>query len=223
MPPTSRHGVLILPDAILPEAKKRVVRPRHAASLIIFRQSHTGTEMLMGMRGSKHRFMPNILVFPGGRVDRGDHRAPFATPLRADTRALLERKALPQLAQSLALAAARELEEETGLSLAAAPGAAPELDGLHYLCRAVTPPHMHMRFNARFLVVEAERVSGNLAGSGELESLRYIGIDDALAHDLAGITRDVVLNLGEFLRLSTDQRAARTQVPINHRNIWRME
>lgn len=179
--------------------------------------------MLMGMRGSKHRFMPNVLVFPGGRVDRADHGAPFATPLRDDTRALLERNAPPRLAQSLALAAARELEEETGLCLAAQPGAAPELDGLHYLCRAVTPPNMHMRFNARFLVVGADRVRGDLAGSGELESLRYIGIDDALAQNLATITRDVVLNLQEFLRMSADQRTARTQVPINHRNIWRME
>ena len=203
--------------------QKRAVRPRHAASLIIVRQAHAGTEMLMGLRGSKHRFMPNILVFPGGRVDRADHRAPFATPLRADTRALLERNAPPRLAQSLALAAARELEEETGLSLASTPGVAPELDGLHYLCRAVTPPHMHMRFNARFLVVDADRVRGELAGSGELEGLRYIGIDDALAHDLAGITRDVVLNLRAFLAMNADQRTGRTQVPINHRNIWRME
>ena len=80
-----------------------------------------------------------------------------------------------------------------------------------------------MRFNARFLVVDADRVRGELAGSGELEGLRYIGIDDALAHDLAGITRDVVLNLRAFLAMNADQRTGRTQVPINHRNIWRME
>ena len=77
--------------------------------------------------------------------------------------------------------------------------------------------------SGRFLVVEADRVRGDLAGSGELESLRYIGIDDALAQNLATITRDVVLNLRAFLDMSTDQRTARTQVPINHRNIWRME
>ena len=212
-----------MPDANPPEAKKPAVRPRHAASLIIVRQSRAGTELLMGMRGSKHRFMPNILVFPGGRVDRGDHRAPFATPLRDDTRALLERTAPARLAQSLALAAARELEEETGLTLAEAAGAPPALDGLHYLCRAVTPPHMHMRFNARFLVVEADRVRGDLAGSGELEALRYYALDDALAQDLAGITREVLHNLQAFLAMSTDERAARAETPINHRNVWRME
>ena len=203
--------------------KKPAIRPRHAASLIIVRQSRAGVELLMGMRGAKHRFMPNILVFPGGRVDRGDHRAPCATPLRADTRMLLERAAPPRLAQSLALAAARELEEETGLTLAAAPGGPPALDGLSYLCRAVTPPHLHMRFNARFLVVDADRVRGELAGSGELEALRYHGIEDALAQDLAGITREVLHHLQAFLAMSAAARAGRTQTPINHRNVWRME
>ena len=177
----------------------------------------------MGMRGAKHRFMPNRLVFPGGRVDRADHRAPFATPLRADTRTLLERSAPPGLAQSLALAAARELEEETGLTLAAAPGDPPALDGLHYLCRAVTPPYVHMRFNARFLVVAEDRIRGELAGSGELEELRYFAMEEALGLDLAGITREVLLNLRSFLAMSEAEREARTQAPVNRFNIWRME
>lgn len=197
--------------------------PRHAASLIVVRQSRTGTELLMGMRGSKHRFMPNILVFPGGRVDRADHRAPFATPLPAHTHSLLERNAPGRLATSLGIAAARELEEETGYSLSATPGGPVELDGLHYLCRAVTPPHMHMRFNARFLVTDAERISGTLAGSGELEKLAFYTLEDVLAHDLAGITRGVVDNLRAFLAMSAAERLARTLAPINQRDIWRME
>ncbi len=212
-----------MPDTAPLPVRKRAVRPRHAASLIVVRQSRAGLELLMGMRGSRHRFMPNVLVFPGGRVDRDDHRAAYATPLREDTRALLERSAPGQLATSLALAAARELEEETGFSLAASPGAAPELDSLSYLCRAVTPPYMHMRFNARFLVTDAARISGTLAGSGELEKLGFYALDDVLAHDLAGITRGVVQNLLTFLAMSQTERAARTTVPINRRDIWRME
>ena len=209
-----------MPDSTpLPAARQRAVTPRHAASLIIVRQSSAGTAMLMGMRGAKHRFMPNRLVFPGGRVDRADHKAPFATPLPAETRALLERTAPPRLAQGLALAAARELEEETGLSL----GTPPALDGLHYLCRAVTPPNNHMRFNARFLVIEAERVNGTLAGSGELEELRWYGMEEALALDLAGITREVLRNLLVFLAMSVAERQARTEIPINRFNRWRME
>jgi len=204
--------------------KKKPVTPRHAASLIIVRQSRgAGVELLMGVRGSKARFMPNVLVFPGGRVDPDDHKAPFATPLREDTRALLARKATPRLARAIALAAARELEEETGLTLAPAPGAPPALDGLDYLCRAVTPSYVHMRFNARFLVTEAERVTGTLGGSGELEKLRWYAIDDALGHDLAGITRDVLRNLQTYLGMSPEQRRARSETPINQQNRWRME
>ena len=213
-----------MPDAIAPAVKKRAVRPRHAASLIVVRETRNGPEMLMGMRGSRHRFMPNVLVFPGGRVDRDDHRAPFATPLREETRALLERTAPPRLAQSLALAAARELEEETGLHLASQPGGLPELDGLHYLCRAVTPPSQHMRFNARFLVVEAERITGTLAGSGELESLAYYAMHEVLrSQSLAGITRGVLENLQRFLAMDPATRDNRATVPINQRDIWRME
>ncbi len=213
-----------MPDSIAPSvAKQRAVQPRHAASLIVVRETRKGLEMLMGMRGSRHRFMPNVLVFPGGRVDRGDYRTPFATPLRDDTRALLERSASPRLAQSLALAAARELEEETGLHLACAPGKLAELDGLHYLCRAVTPPSQRMRFNARFLIVDTERVSGTLAGSGELEALRYHAMEDVFRQALAGITREVLHNLQRFLAMSADERATRRYVPINQRDVWRME
>jgi 8-oxo-dGTP pyrophosphatase MutT (NUDIX family) len=199
--------------------KRRAVRSRHAASLIIVCQSHAGPEMLMGMRGAKHRFMPNRLVFPGGAVDSTDHKTPFATPLREETKILLERTAPPRLAQALAAAAARELEEETGLTL----GAPPALDGLSYLCRAVTPPSQPVRFNARFLVVDVERISGTLAGSGELEELRYYGMEEALAFDLAGITRDVLRNLQKFLLMSPQERLDRIATPINRFNNWRTE
>ncbi|MFC7610154.1 NUDIX hydrolase [Teichococcus aestuarii] len=53
-------------------------------------------EVLMGMRAAGHRFMPNRLVFPGGRVDLADRTAPAATELRPDTRAALERRAPPR-------------------------------------------------------------------------------------------------------------------------------
>jgi len=199
--------------------KHRAVRPRHAASLIIVRQSHTGPEMLMGMRGAKHRFMPNRLVFPGGAVDPTDHKTPFSTPLRDETKILLERTAPPRLAQALAAAAARELEEETGLTL----GAPPALDGLSYLCRAVTPPSQPVRFNARFLVVDVDRISGTLAGSGELEELRYYAMAEALAFDLAGITRDILKNLQRFLQMSPQERLDRIATPLNRFNNWRTE
>jgi len=206
-----------------PPRRTRIV-PRNAASLILVRQSRArGVELLMGMRGSKHVFMPNVLVFPGGRVDPHDHRAPYATPLRADTQALLERTATPRQAYGIALAAARELEEETGLTLARTLGAPPALDGLEYLCRAVTPPNNNRRFNARFLVAEAGHARGTLAGSGELEQLAWYTLEDVLSHRLASITREVVGNLERFLAMSPEQRRERRETPLNQRNVWRME
>jgi 8-oxo-dGTP pyrophosphatase MutT (NUDIX family) len=203
-------------------ARPRVptVRARHAASLVVLRHSTSGEpELLMGMRGARHRFMPNRLVFPGGAVDRADLTAPAATPLARPTRALLEKRANPSLAHGLGIAAARELAEETGLTL----GDPPALDGLDYLCRAVTPPPGPVRFNARFLVVDAARVCGTLAGSGELEDLRFVDLEVALALDLATPTRFVIERLREWLALSEAERTAPRRTGLLTRRDWRAE
>jgi 8-oxo-dGTP pyrophosphatase MutT (NUDIX family) len=176
--------------------------------------------MLMGMRGAKHRFMPNRLVFPGGSVDTADLRSPFATPLSPRTEWHLRKKANPRLALGLALAAARELEEETGLTL----GRPPRLDTLHYLARAVTPPNSPIRYNARFLVVQADHVSGTLGGDGELEGLRFYGLREALDLDLALPTRRVLERLKLWLSLPEPEREALEETPVLLRDRgWLME
>jgi 8-oxo-dGTP pyrophosphatase MutT (NUDIX family) len=193
--------------------------PRPAASLLVLRQAGAGPEVLMGQRGAGHKFMPNRLVFPGGAVDPEDFSAPSASPLRADVLRRLEVSADPPLAGALGLAAARELSEETGLTL----GTPPHLDGLDYLCRAVTPPVLPIRFDARFFVVDAAAVSGMLAGSGELEDLRWLAVADALALDLAGATRGVLSKLSEWLALTPEQRALRSRTPVMFSRMWAEE
>jgi 8-oxo-dGTP pyrophosphatase MutT (NUDIX family) len=173
----------------------------------------------MGMRGAGHKFSPNRLVFPGGAVDRADLRAQALTPLEPATRRHLEKAANPLLAHGIGIAAARELMEETGLSL----GEPPALDGLAYLCRMVTPSPRPLRFNARFLVIEAERTSGRIGGDGELEGLGFIGIAEALAFDLAPPTRRVFDYLLTWLTLSPDERAARDTTPAYYLRKWRQE
>ena len=148
--------------------------------------------------------MPNRLVFPGGAVDAEDHIAPAATALRAAVRARLEAAADPSLAHALAIAVIRELEEETGLSL----GRPPPLDRLDYLCRAITPAHLPVRFDARFFVVTADAANGALGGSGELEGLRFYPVAEALALDLAHATRGALTRLLAWREMTPAQRDA---------------
>jgi 8-oxo-dGTP pyrophosphatase MutT (NUDIX family) len=209
-----------LPDdaALIPP--RTTVLAKHAASLIVLRHENNEPHMLMGMRGAKHRFMPNRLVFPGGRVDRADLTAPHATPLSAVTERALRKKTNAKLAYGLAAAAARELLEETGLSL----GTPPRLDGLYYLARAVTPPGQPIRFNARFLVVAEQHVTGELGGDGELEGLRFYGMTEALSLHLALPTRRVLERLQQWLTLTEAQRCSETHTPVLMRDRgWLME
>ena len=200
--------------------RPKTVRARHAASLLVWRQTGEHIEVLMGMRGSRHRFMPNRLVFPGGAVDRADLTAPCATGLSPHTEWALRRNANEKLAHGLAIAAARELLEETGLSL----GSPPRLDGFEYLARAVTPPGLPIRFNARFLCIHADHVSGTIAGDGELDNLRFYDMREALALDLATPTRRMLEQLRLLLDMTPAARAARTQVPALKRDRgWVME
>jgi 8-oxo-dGTP pyrophosphatase MutT (NUDIX family) len=193
-----------------------VATARDAASLIVVRP---GPAVLMGLRGAGHRFMPNRLVFPGGAVDPADAEAPVAAPMRAETRTALERHATPALALALGAAAARELVEETGLSL----GDPPVLDGLFYLCRAVTPPRFPIRFNARFLVVASDRVEGDIAGSGELEDVRWFEVADALALELAFVTKGVLQHLLAWLALPEPARLAIEHTPVCLDADWGLE
>jgi 8-oxo-dGTP pyrophosphatase MutT (NUDIX family) len=209
-----------LPDDARPIVRAPGIRAKHAASVIVLRIENNEPHMLMGMRHAKHRFMPNRLVFPGGRVDPADMEAPCATGISPRTEAALLKNASPRLARGLVAAAARELQEETGLSL----GAPPRLDVLDYIARAVTPPGQPIRFNARFFVVAAEHVTGTRGGDGELVRLRFYGMAEALAMDLASPTRKVLERLTWWLSISESERNNQTRVPVLLRDRgWRME
>ena len=201
-------------DAASP--RKRPVFARHAASLVLWRYAPEGAEVLMGLRGAGHRFMPNRLVFPGGAVDKSDNHAVAATEPDPTTLAMLQRNAGPRLARALVVAAARELQEEAGLSF----GSPPRLDAIDYLCRAVTPPALHMRFNARFLIAEAAAVEGQPADSRELEAVRFYPIEQALELNLMAVTREVLLRVQEYLGLEGAARRQRTQLFAYIRDCW---
>ena len=99
-----------------PEGQK-ALKPRDAATLVLWRKSARGVEVVMGERHGKHAFMPNRWVFPGGRVDPTDARVRGASDLKQHVGGHLTKAASPARARALAAAAIRETFEETGLIL----------------------------------------------------------------------------------------------------------
>jgi len=133
---------------------QRAVRPKNAATVMIIRRDARKPRVLMGKRHGGHSFMPDRWVFPGGRIDRADYRAPFATDLRADVGGLFDRYLPPGRGRALALAAVRETWEEAGLLLArpgeakatgpwrefVAQGMLADLDAMDVIARACASP-----------------------------------------------------------------------------------
>ena len=161
-----------------------IVRPRHAASLILLRRSRRGAEVLMGRRPARSRFAPDVFVFPGGAVDAADRLVTPAAPLDA----LCARRtgAPPALAQALAVAALRETQEETGVTLP------DDLSALRLMARAITPTSSPVRFHARFFMADAEQASGEPSETAELSDLAYRPLDEALRLPLFDVTELVL-------------------------------
>lgn len=168
-------------------AKQRAV-PRHAASLILYRQGAKDIEVLMGRRAKAHRFLPDVFVFPGGRLDKSDFDHPVKSPLKQP---VADRLSQPgDMATALACAAVRETYEETGLILGdlQQDELAADLSGLNYIARAITPSESPIRFNSRFLIADASSVTGELGGSGELIDLGWYGLSEALRMPVVDVT-----------------------------------
>jgi 8-oxo-dGTP pyrophosphatase MutT (NUDIX family) len=210
-------------DGPVRAADVKPVRARDASTLIIVRRDAAKPRVLMGRRNAGHSFMPDKWVFPGGRIDRSDFRAPLATDLRPDVAARLEVAASPARARALALCAVRETFEETGLLLAhpaparafagpwrtfLAHGALADLAALEVIARAVTPTYRTKRFDARFFMADAERLLSleRLPDCGELDEIAWVDLDEAARLDLPNITRFVVQELA--LRLDDPARPA---------------
>jgi 8-oxo-dGTP pyrophosphatase MutT (NUDIX family) len=212
-------------------------RPRDAATLILVRRDGSAPRILMGRRHSGHDFMPDKWVFPGGRVDPCDFNAPYATDLRPDVAAKLHLAAAPRLGRALALAAVRETFEEAGLLLAKplptrpgigpwrdflAHGVEPDLAALDFVARAITPPHMPKRFDARFFMADAEHLVSleRLPDCGELDEIAWVDQEEALKLDLPSVTRyivqDVMARIDEPGRPNPFMRVQRGVKTLTH-------
>ena len=186
---------------------------RNASTVIALRDRLNDPHVLMGQRGAKAAFMPSKFVFPGGAVDAADAAVPLACPLPELCVDRLREDSNEDLSHALAAAAIRELWEETGLVLGrqgtwpgtvpedwkgfAGAGYVPSAQALQFVFRAITPPGRPRRFDARFFLVDADEISGDLddfsAASDELSHLQWVPLAKAREeYDLPFIT-EVVL------------------------------
>ncbi len=193
--------------------------PRDSATLILIDRSGAAPKVLLGRRHHGHKFMPGKFVFPGGRVETADRRMPVATQLDAATETRLMRSAQrpsPDKARGYALAAIRETFEETGLLLGrkhhqsanapnehwagyVAAGFLPDLEPMHFIARAITPPRRIRRFDCRFFAADisdvAHRIEGVIGPDAELVELVWIPLAEARQLDLPMITEIVLEDL----------------------------
>ena len=193
---------------------------RNAATVIVLRDRHVTPHILMGQRGAKAAFMPNKFVFPGGAVDATDAQVPLAAPVNALCHGRLCDDAEPSLAHAIAVAAIRELWEETGLVLGrkgawegdvpadwqtfAATGHLPDASALQFVFRALTPPGRPRRFDARFFLVDAEDIASDPdnfdAACDELSHLQWVPLSRARSFDMPFITEVVLAEVAARAR-----------------------
>lgn len=196
------------------ERKYPTLRPRDASTLILVDRMGPAPRVLVGKRGKAHAFMPELYVFPGGRRDRGDSRAPVAAPLRPEVIDQLAIRTPSRFtvatANGLAVAAARELEEEVSLSLTPQEFSGqfrPDLSRLRFLARAITPPGQSRRFDTRFFVCFTDEIAADAAmarDSAELHDLTWVAIDDTNSVSMPRITQIVLADLGAALEADPD-------------------
>jgi 8-oxo-dGTP pyrophosphatase MutT (NUDIX family) len=195
-------------------------RPRDAATLILIDRSGAVPKVLLGKRHRGHVFMPGKYVFPGGRVEPHDRHVPVAGELdRHIEEKLMRHVSRPSRdkARALAVAAIREVFEETGLLVGrkvedaprvpadgpadpfAAAGVRPDLSALHLIARAITPPGRPRRFDARFFAADADlivhRVDGVVHPDAELVDLTWLPIEAARELDIPPVTKRVLTEL----------------------------
>ncbi|WP_045836777.1 NUDIX hydrolase [Hyphomicrobium sp. 99] len=175
---------------------------RDAACLVVVDASGSEPTVLMGRRHASQVFLPDKWVFPGGRVEEDD-------------RVLANRfdggfmpMDLAHEIKPFALAAVRELCEETGLIVGknapfieqsaaweafVASGHSPAPAELLPFARAITPPGRVRRYDTWFFVAKANAITGNSSlPDGELLDLGWFTFSAAGELDLPRITKLVL-------------------------------
>jgi 8-oxo-dGTP pyrophosphatase MutT (NUDIX family) len=193
--------------------RQAVTRPVDAAGLVLLRDGPDGPEVLLGRRHGRAGFLPDIYVFPGGRVDRRDELpSGFAEEVNPSVVSQLRGAGSRRPEAAFVRAALRETFEETGLLLAepgSRPAAAaddeshwrayqrqglrPAFARLDLVCRAITPTYSRRRYNTRFFLADGALAAGELSGDGELEDLAWRKLSQLAALRIVDVTQFVLV------------------------------
>lgn len=190
------------PETGLTTAPPPPLVPRDAATLVLVDGTLSEPRILMGRRHPDLAFLANKFVFPGGRVDEADltaHPGHDLHPTVTD-QLLTGMTGVPSAARAraLAIAAIREVREETGIVLGDPDR--PPLHALSYFARAITPPDRSRRFDTRFFMADAALATVTvLAGDGELSDLDWFTLDQTRHLDVPGITRLILKDIAEVV------------------------
>ena len=197
---------------------------KNAATIILVRGSNENSKVLMGQRGKGASFMPNKFVFPGGSVDKEDSEIISDDAINREMFQNLKMKSESGIESAIVAAGIRELWEETGLILGSfskkilttqhksweeffRAGYQPNAKNMDLIFRAITPPGRTRRFDARFFLVNAENIHGDLDdfsnASGELSHLQWIGLTAAESLDLPIITQIVLKEVQSIMNGSS--------------------
>jgi 8-oxo-dGTP pyrophosphatase MutT (NUDIX family) len=188
------------------------IRPRDAATLLVLDMSGGEAKLLMGQRHHGLKFMPGKFVFPGGRVEPQDYLASVGSrmpsPIRTKLLRHLSGAPHPQRAYAMIHAALRETQEETGIVIGngakIGSGASPDFEGFSLLARAITPAGRPRRFDTRFFVVSADRITERTAiVDGEFIAVEWFTLPEARQQDLPSITRMILEDLDARISASS--------------------
>lgn len=214
--------------AKLKSSRPRKIRhpvPQDAACLIIADRRGPQPKLLMGRRRPDQVFLPDVWVFPGGRVEPGDlidagrvrQQLSFLPLLGAGLRGSPAAESAQRLALALALAAVRETFEETGYLLAdqatswgeaISQGHIPALDQMAAIIRAITPPGRPRRYDTRFFLVDAAAIGHNSGTTDdEFTQTGWFTVDEVARLDIAGITRLLLSDIEAALLSKPSQTA----------------
>ena len=139
------------------------VTPIPAASIILLRDEPF--EILMIRRHEKSSFAPDVWAFPGGVLEESDRNAGRGILLNA-----------------MRIAAARELLEETGISL----GSPVDLERLVWTARWITPEDLPKRFDTYFFLACVGRDTVTTLQKTEAVDSIWISPADAVQRHIAG-------------------------------------